>query len=235
MEKYIHHVAINYQNVCARIKQKAQLCGRDPSTITLLAVSKTKTPELITQAWDAGIRTFGENRVQEIQKKFDPRPHEEMELHMIGHLQSNKVRAAVQLSDWIQSVDREKILHLISKEAQRYERTIQICLEVNTSAEESKFGVLRDEEVIRLAVLAAKLPCVKLRGLMTIGPLLSEGEKALRNAFIRLRKLFHTIGDELAPPLWDTLSMGMSNDFEIAIEEGATMLRIGSSLFGLRK
>lgn len=225
----------NYRDVSAAIKSTAQACGRDPGGITLVAVSKTRPAELISRAWEAGVGIFGENRVQEIQEKFDPRPHEGIELHMIGHLQSNKTALAVRLADWIQSVDREKILRLISKEAGRCGRQMNICIEVNTSGEASKFGLLNDDDVLALARLAKDLPGVELRGLMTIGPLLSEGAEPLRQAFIRLRKLFERVGRELTPPRWDTLSMGMSNDFRIAIEEGATMLRIGSSIFGSRE
>ena len=167
----------NYQNIAARIRKTALRSGRDPNEIILLAVSKSEKAGQVSQAWQAGIRIFGENRVQEIQEKFDPRPHADIELHMIGNLQSNKVRSAVQLVDWIQSVDREKILFLISRQAEKAGRIINICIEVNTSGEDSKFGLRDDEEVLHLASLARELPGIDLRGLMTIGPLLSEGDE----------------------------------------------------------
>ena len=224
----------NYKSISLRVRAAALRCGRDPDEISLLAASKTRGPSDISEAWQAGIRTFGENRVQEIEEKFDPRHQGDIELHMIGHLQSNKVKTAVRLVDWIQSVDREKIIIPMSNCAEEKGRCINICVEVNTSAEDSKFGLRDDDEVLRLCALIQKLPGLELRGLMTIGPLLSEGDRPVRAAFVRLRSLFLRVQENLSPLHWDTLSMGMSNDFEIAIEEGATIIRIGSSLFGER-
>ncbi len=224
----------NFQAIQRRIESAARSCGRDPVDITLIAVSKTKSAEIIENAYRAGIRIFGENRVQEIAEKFLPKSHEDIELHMIGTLQSNKVKTAVQASDWIQSIDREKILRAVSRHAVEQGRIINICIEVNTSGEQSKQGLEEDTAVLSLAELALGLPGLSVRGLMTIGPLMELGEQPVRRAFSRLRSLHGKIDSELKPPHWDSLSMGMSNDFELAIKEGATMVRVGTAIFGER-
>jgi pyridoxal phosphate enzyme (YggS family) len=234
--KYIKMIDItsNIREIQDRIKAAADRAGRSSSDITLIAVSKTKAPDLIEAAYLSGQRVFGENRVQEITAKFDPRPHEDIELHMIGTLQSNKVRPAVACSDWIQSIDREKILMTVSRAASELGRSLNICIEVNTSGESSKHGLTDTDELMLLAEKAMTLPGLRLRGLMTIGPLLSEGADDVRRAFVSLRHMHEDVARRLAPPEWDSLSMGMSNDFELAIAEGATMVRVGTALFGAR-
>lgn len=213
----------------------AHRCGRQPEEITLVAVSKTHGPDLIQEALSGGVRVFGENRVQEILQKFDPPPGPDVELHMIGHLQSNKVKDAVRLCSWIQSVDSEKLLKKISSRAESLGKTMDICIEMNTSGQESKFGLRTTEELFALLETAAGLPGIRLRGLMTIGPLLSEGEAPVRRAFASLRNDFEESARRFQLPHWDSLSMGMSNDFEIAVEEGSTMVRVGSAIFGSRE
>jgi pyridoxal phosphate enzyme (YggS family) len=227
-------IGSNFQEIRRRIAAAAERAGRSSAEVTLIAVSKTKPAELVEEAYLAGVRVFGENRVQEIADKFVPRPHDDIELHMIGTLQSNKARSAVAACDWIQSVDRDKILLAVSRHAEELGRRVNVCIEVNTSGEMSKHGLEHDGEVLSLAERALGLPGIRLRGLMTIGPLLSQGEEPVRRAFSRLSALHRLIGERLAPPDWDTLSMGMSNDFELAIEHGATMVRIGTSIFGSR-
>lgn len=222
------------QEIQHRIEQSAVQANRNPNEIRLISVSKTYGPEIIAQGYEAGIRAFGENKVQEIQQKFDPKPERDIELHMIGHLQSNKARVAVQLSDWIQSIDRPKILQAVSRYAQQYDKTVQICLEVNSSGEQQKHGATSDTEVFTLVDQALNLPNIALRGLMTVGPLRSQGEADLVRAFERVRQLHLHIGEQYQLPHWDTLSMGMSGDFDLAIAHGANMLRIGSAIFGAR-
>lgn len=231
----MNNIAGNYSRIQERIGNAAQRCGRQPEEITLVAVSKTHGSDQIEEAISAGVRVFGENRVQEILQKFDPPPIPDVELHMIGHLQSNKVKDAVRLSSWIQSVDSEKLLRKISSQAESQDKNMDICIEMNTSGQDSKFGLRTADELFHLLETAENLPAIRLRGLMTIGPLLSDGEVPVRRAFASLRKDFGECVGRFHLPHWDSLSMGMSNDFEIAVEEGSTMVRVGSSIFGPRE
>ena len=201
------------------------------SDVVLVAVSKTKGIDMIMEAYAQGARVFGENRVQEIVEKFSsPRPAD-MRLHLIGQLQSNKVKKAVAYVDRIESVDSISLLEKINKEAEKIGKTIEVLLEVNSSGEEQKSGFCSEEELFAAAERTRTLPFVRFMGLMTVGPLGGDDEKN-RKAFSYTKSLF----DKLSS-LYDisVLSMGMSGDWESAIECGSTEVRIGTAIFGGRK
>ena len=228
MKATIQH---NLQIVRQRIAAACERVGRNPEEIVLVAVTKTVDPERINAAIDAGVTDIGENRVQEALQKFPLiKPSTR---HLIGHLQTNKVKKAVQIFDWIHSVDSFHLAEKISREAQNAGKILPVLLEVKTAPEETKFGVAPDEAK-ELARRVGTLPGIRLRGLMTIAPFTSE-EEPVRESFRTLRVLRDEIGAAgFSGVEMDTLSMGMSNDFEIAIEEGATMVRIGTAIFGPR-
>ncbi len=230
----MNSISKNLQHIQTQIAESARASNRNPGEISLVAVSKTKTSADIQVAYEAGLRIFAENRVQEILQKFNPPFRDDVEVHMIGHLQSNKVKQAVRLCSWIQSVDSVKLLKKISHYAIEMKKNIQLCMEINTSGETSKYGLCDGDELYRLLDAAMGLENIRLRGLMTIGPLRSRGENPLRKAFSDLRELHRGCTPRFDLPHWDTLSMGMSNDFDIAITEGATMVRVGTGIFGAR-
>lgn len=216
----------------ARIRERmAAACaraGRDPAEVRLLLATKTVPVERIRLAVEAGAALLGENRIQEAQSKYRDVP--EAEWHFIGHLQTNKVRQALEFAKMIHSVDRPSLVEALDARLREQGRALDVLLQVNTSYEASKFGV-DPEGAAELAKLAAARPTLRVRGLMTIGPLSDDPER-VRRAYRRLREL----RDELRPMLGElpVLSMGMSGDFELAIEEGATLIRVGTSIFGPR-
>ncbi|QPI09379.1 YggS family pyridoxal phosphate-dependent enzyme [Stutzerimonas stutzeri] len=219
----------NIAKVGARIREAAQAVGREPATVGLLAVSKTQPAAAIRDAFAAGLRDFGENYLQEAldkQAELDDLP---LTWHFIGPIQSNKTKAIAEHFDWVHSVDRLKIAQRLSDQRPAALPPLNICLQVNVSGEASKSGCA-PQEVQQLARAITALPRLRLRlrGLMCI-PAPSEDPAEQRAAFARLRQL----RDELALDL-DTLSMGMSQDLEAAIAEGATWVRIGTALFGAR-
>ncbi|PWB73828.1 YggS family pyridoxal phosphate-dependent enzyme [candidate division GN15 bacterium] len=206
-------------------------CGRDPASVTILAVTKTHPAEILRQAVAAGLTDIGENRVQEAEGKFAQTGHI-ARFHLIGHLQSNKAKKAVRLFDVIQSVDSPGIALEISRRAGEVGKTIECLIEVNSSGEPQKFGVL-PPEVIALAGEIGRLPNIKLTGLMTVGPL-TDDPSQIRAAFRQCRELFEQMKAEISRDI-AVLSMGMSGDYPIAVEEGSTMIRIGTLLFGERE
>lgn len=211
-----------------RISHACGRAGRAKDDVRVIAVTKTHPAETLQAVIDAGIRDIGENRVQEVIEKV-PRLHGERVVHMVGHLQTNKVGKVVPLADWIQSVDSEKLLNKISEACAGAHRKMNLLVQVNTSGENTKSGV-DPVRAVELCEHAANTPNVVFRGLMTIGPLWG-GEKETRESFALLRG----IGEQCAVPSGRIeLSMGMSGDFEMAIEEGATMIRVGSLLLGNR-
>lgn len=222
--------AENLDSIRQRIDAACGRAGRDPATVTLLAVSKTHPPETIRAAVEAGQLLFGENKIQEAKAKIPLCPGR-ARWQFIGHLQSNKVRDAVELFEMIQGVDSLAIAREISKRAVQAARTIPILLEINVAGEGSKFGYRPDQLLAELNELNA-LPKLELNGLMAIPPYTPLPEKA-RPYFQKLRELNTRAGEVLGAPL-PQLSMGMSGDFEVAIEEGATLVRIGTALFGER-
>jgi pyridoxal phosphate enzyme (YggS family) len=203
----------------------AMRAGREPGEIRLVAVTKTVGADIIKEAFDAGQRVFGESRVQEALSKAGLLEGLGIEWHMVGHLQKNKAKAAVGLFGLIHSVDSVELLMLLDRQASQAGRPQRVLLEVNVSGEQSKYGV--DESVLEGLVRAsAKLEGVKVEGLMTIPPYSEDPEKS-RPYFRRLRGLGERYG-------FQELSMGMTGDFEVAIEEGATMVRVGTAIFGER-
>lgn len=214
-----------------RISAACARGGRSRGEVTLVAVSKTHPPEAVAEAASLGLHIFGENKVQEARAKIPECPSH-LSWHLIGHLQSNKAKLAAQLFDCIHSVDSEKLARFLNDAADEAGRTLNILLEINVSGEASKFG-LKPEEALPALEAANACPRLVVTGLMTMAPFVSEVEKA-RPYFQQLRELRDRLARETGSPL-DQLSMGMSGDFEVAIEEGATMVRIGTLLFGERK
>ena len=221
-------IAENYNQLQARITAACERAGRDPASVLLLPVSKGHSAEAVEEAAALGLRVFGENKVQEAKVKI-PMCSSRLQWHMIGHLQSNKARDAVQLFTMIQSIDSLALAEEVNKWADKLSKRVPILLEVNTAAEASKFGFSPDN----LPVEAINdLPRLELQGLMTVAPYTPTPER-VRPYFRTLRELRDECSQKLGAPL-PHLSMGMSGDFEIAIEEGATIVRIGTALFGAR-
>lgn len=215
----------------ARIDAAAARAGRVGESITLLAVSKTKPAEMIREAYAAGARDFGENYLQEGVEKIDALKDLDITWHFIGPLQSNKTRPVAEHFDWIHSVDRLKIAQRLSEQRPDDRAPLNVCLQVNISAEPSKSGVTPDA-LPELAAQVAALPGLRLRGLMAI-PAPESDETRQRQALAQMKQLFDTL--KLDYPGLDTLSMGMSDDLEAAVAEGSTMVRIGTAIFGTRK
>jgi len=225
--KYIQE---NLEKIRERIVAATKKAGRDPQSVKLIAVSKTFPAEAVQSAYDAEQRLFGENKVQDLAFKNVSLP-KDIEWHMIGHLQSNKVKLAVENAHYIHAVDSVKLLTRIDRLAGELGHSPKVFLEINISGEESKFGA--DEELVKELVQAATT-CenITVAGLMTMAPF-GVSEDELRIVFSSLRKLRDNLQTEFNVDLPE-LSMGMSGDFEIAIEEGATMVRVGTSIFGER-
>jgi len=223
-------VSDNLLAVQQRIAAACQRVGRDPASVTLLAVSKGRPPEAVEEAARLGLDLFGENKVQEAKAKIPLCP-DRLHWHMIGHLQTNKCRDAVPLFEMIESVDSLHLAAEINKWADRAARTVPVLLEVNVAGESSKFGYPPGRLLADLADLSA-LPRIEIQGLMTMAPWAPEPEQ-VRPVFRQLRELRRRCQDLLGAPL-PCLSMGMTGDFDVAIEEGATLIRIGTALFGER-
>ena len=225
-------VAENYREVDRRVGEACARSGRNRKEGTLIAVSKTKPVELIREAMDAGADVFGENKVQELCDKYEQLP-KTLHWHLIGHLQRNKVKYIVDKVDLIHSVDSMRLAEEISKEAEKKQTDVKVLIEVNVAQEESKFGVSVDEteELVREI---AKLPRIHVLGLMTIAPNVSDPEEN-RPVFRTLKKLAVDIKmKNIDNVRMDVLSMGMTGDYQVAIEEGATMVRVGTGIFGER-
>ena len=218
----------NLKRLQERIDQAARRSGREGSEITLVAVTKNVTADRILEAVKYGVTQIGENRVQEAEDKFEQIP-KEVKRHLLGRLQTNKINKAIRLFDMIQSVDRFKLAQQIARRCEQ--KPMPILVEVNTSGEKSKSGVAPDETLDLLRQLAV-LERVQIQGLMTIGPL-TENRNLIRESFRNLRELFQEAENiDSAHCHMKYLSMGMSSDFEVAIEEGSNMIRIGTAIFG---
>ena len=224
----------NIAAVNARIAAAARRAGRDPSEITLVAATKVQTSDTIRAAIAAGIRICGENRVQEMTAHLDDDAYAGARLHFIGHLQTNKVKQVVGRVDMIESVDSLRLLEAINKRSGELELVQDILLEVNIAGEESKGGIAPDQLPF-LAEKALESPHIRLRGLMCIPPVV-VGSGSNHKFFAQTRHLFVDIRTKMADNNndMDCLSMGMSGDFEDAVEEGATLVRVGTALFGPR-
>ena len=222
----------NLEEVKNNIDTAAAKAGRSPEEITLIAVSKTKPVSMIREVYDLGVRDFGENRVQEIMEKYDQLP-DDIRWHLIGHLQTNKVKYIIDKVCLIHSVDSYKLAVEISKEAQKCSRNVDILIEVNVAGEESKFGV-RPDDLENLVRSIAKLPGICIKGLMTVAPYVVDSEEN-RGIFVKMKQFAVDISRKSIDNVYmDYLSMGMSGDYTVAVEEGSTMVRVGTSIFGER-
>ena len=225
-------VAENLEQVRKNIELACKEAGRDPKEVTLISVSKTKPVSMLQEAYDAGSRDFGENKVQEIMDKVPQLPSD-IRWHMIGHLQRNKVKYIVDKVALIHSVDSLRLAETIEHEAAKHNVTIPVLIEVNVAQEESKFG-LKTEEVLSLVESVATFPHIHIEGLMTIAPYVEDPEEN-RGIFRQLKKLSVDIAAKNIDNVrMDILSMGMTGDYMVAIEEGATMVRVGTGIFGER-
>jgi PLP dependent protein len=225
-------IAANLAAVRARLDRAAERAGRDPASVTLVGVSKTMPPERLRAAYDAGLRHFGENRVQEGVAKVDELAFPDATWHLIGHLQTNKARPAARAFDIVHSVDSDRVAEALSREADKLGRDLRVLLEVNYGGEESKFGV-EPSAALPLAQLTAGLPRLHLVGLMTVAPHVADPED-VRPIFRGMREIGDRIRAVLAHSGEWHLSMGMTNDFEVAVQEGATIVRVGRAIFGER-
>ena len=222
----------NVQFVRNKIAEACRRSGRESEEIELVAITKTVDVEQINEAIEAGIRVVGENRVQEAWRKFQE-VGEKAHWHMVGHLQTNKVKRVLQFADMIHSVDSVYLAREIQTQAKKLDRTIEILIQVNTSGEESKFG-LEPEATIGAIEEVSTLPNLKIKGLMTIGAFLPNPED-VRPCFKLLNDLKDRVNEGgITSVEIGILSMGMTNDYEIAIEEGSTMVRVGTAIFGER-
>ena len=222
----------NLDHVRKLVDEACERSGRDASEVTIVAVSKTKPEEAIMELYEAGHRDFGENYIQELRKKHDDLP-KDIRWHMIGHLQRNKVKYIAEYIHLIHSVDSYALAETIDKEAAKHNRIIPILIEVNVGGEESKFGVA-PEETTALVEQISHLPNIRIEGLMTSAPYVEDPEED-RACFANLRDLSVDIDTKKIDNVKvNALSMGMSNDYIVAVEEGSTMVRVGTSIFGAR-
>lgn len=222
----------NIAYVEKNIKEACEKSNRDIEAVTLIAVSKTKPISMLQEAYEYGCRDFGENKVQELVEKYEVMP-KDIKWHMIGHLQTNKVKYIVDKVALIHSVDSIKLAKEISKEAVKHNITVSILIEVNVAAEESKFGTTT-EEAIRLVTEVSKLPGISIKGLMTIAPYV-ENDEQNRQYFVKLKQLSVDINIKNIDNVnMNVLSMGMTGDYKVAVEEGATLVRVGTGIFGER-
>jgi len=222
--------AANLEAVQRRINAACERAGREPDSVTLVAVTKTQPPDVVAEAAKAGLSLFGENKVQEAKAKIPLCPGR-LRWHLVGHLQTNKCRDAVALFEMIQSVDSLHLAEEINKRAEQAAKTMPVLLEVNAVGEASKFGY-RPEQLLEELCRINSLPRLEIHGLMTVPPWAPDPEK-VRPVFRQIRELKARCEQILGAPL-PHLSMGMTGDFEVAIAEGATMIRVGTALFGAR-
>jgi len=220
----------NLERIREKIRVKSELVGRDPQEITLVAVTKTVEADRIEEAIAAGVNIIGESRVQEAKEKYG-KVESKIIWHLVGHLQRNKAKDAVKIFDLIHSVDSTKLAKEIDKQAKKVGKIQKILVEVNASGEESKYG-LSPEEVITFLKEVSRFPNIKVEGLMTMAPFYENPEDC-RPYFRKLRELREEIkAENIKDVEMGYLSMGMSSDFEVAIEEGSNMVRIGRAIFG---
>lgn len=223
----------NINEVRKNMEEACRVSGRNPEEVSLIAVSKTKPVSMLQEAYDAGCRDFGENKVQEIMDKIDRLPSD-IRWHMIGHLQTNKVKYIVGKVFLIHSVDSLHLAEAISKEAVKQNTTVNILIEVNVAKEDTKFGAMA-EDTVSLVEKIALLPGICVKGLMTIAPYV-ENPQENRQYFVKLRQLAVDIKSKNIDNVhMDILSMGMTGDYMVAIEEGATYVRVGTGIFGERQ
>lgn len=220
------------ENINEQIKAACLKSRRSADEIELIAVSKTFPAEAISDAYGAGLRTFGESRAQDLRKKADILAPD-INWHFIGHLQTNKIKYVAAVATLIQSIDSLHTAGALDQFCKRRGLTCDVLMQVNTSGETSKFGVKPQEAIETFLNIQENLKEIKLKGLMTIGPF-TDDKKKIRSAFSVLREIRDKLRDHTSPESIAVLSMGMSHDYNIAIEEGSTMIRIGTALFGKR-
>ncbi|MBW1698460.1 MAG: YggS family pyridoxal phosphate-dependent enzyme [Deltaproteobacteria bacterium] len=229
----MHEIKDRLKEVKERIRKAALACGRDPLSVKLVAVSKTMPVEKIRCAIEAGVTILGENYVQEARKKIDALSSYPVSWHFIGHLQTNKAKYAVRLFDLIHSVDSEKLAREIDRQAKKANKIQQVLIQVNIGKDPAKSGTAA-ENTIRLLREICHLENISVQGLMTMPPFFDDPEK-VRPYFVAMSELRDQIRQENIPNIsMDELSMGMTGDFEVAIECGATLVRIGTAIFGKR-
>jgi pyridoxal phosphate enzyme (YggS family) len=235
-------LAGNLQRVRARIAAAAARAGRDPESVILIAVSKTQPVEVLRAAHALGLRHLGENRVGEAQAKIGHLPAD-IEWHMVGHVQSRKAKLVVPLFHMVHSLDSEKLASRFERLCASQDRILPVLLELNVSGEASKYGLPADrwqdaaaqwDSIVHLIRSVLELPHLRLEGLMTIAPIVAQPEHA-RPTFRRLRQIRDALRTEFPDLAIPHLSMGMTDDFEVAVEEGATLVRIGRAIFGPRQ
>ena len=223
----------NYDMVAEKVRAACERSGRNPEEVTIIAVSKTKPLEDVVELSRHGVTDFGENKVQELCSKYEAIENP-VRWHLIGHLQTNKVKYIVDKVALIHSVDSLKLAKQISKEAVKKQVTVPVLIQVNVAEEETKFGLESTDEVMELVQETAKLPNISIQGLMTIAPFVDDPEDN-RKYFRQLKQLFIDIDKKNFDNVtMKILSMGMTNDYEVAVEEGATMVRVGTGIFGAR-
>lgn len=223
----------NLKKVEQNIREACKKANRAREEITLIAVSKTKPVSMLNEVYGLGVRDFGENKVQELSEKYPQLP-QDINWHLIGHLQTNKVKHVIGKATLIHSVDSVRLAEAIEKEAEKKDCIVPILIEVNVAEEESKFG-FKVDEVLSAVETIATFPHVRIKGLMTIAPFVENPEEN-RSIFARLQKLSVDIRSKNIDNVSvDILSMGMTNDYQVAIEEGATMVRVGTGIFGARE
>ena len=223
---------MNLNEVEQNIITACEKSGRNREEITLIAVSKTKPVSLLEEAYGAGVRNFGENKVQEMCEKYELM-EKDIKWHMIGHLQTNKVKYLIGKTALIHSVDSYKLACEIEKQAAKHDCIMDVLIEVNIAEEESKFG-LAEDEVIHMVKQIAELPHVRIKGLMTVAPYVVDSEEN-RPFFRKIKQLSVDIDNQNIDNVsMNILSMGMTGDYMVAIEEGATMVRVGTGIFGER-
>jgi len=228
-----HIIQENIRHIMKRIQTACKKAGRDPKEVQLLLATKTVEPERILQAFSCGCTLIGENKIQELRDKYEALSVVPHTAHFIGHLQSNKIKEVVQYAQCIQSIDNLDTAQKLEQRLAQEGRNLDVLVQVNTSAEKSKFGCVPEDADLLVKAIAA-LPHITIRGFMTIG-LFSGEEEKVRACFRRLKQVQkHVAAMGLPNVSTDILSMGMSGDLEIAIEEGSTMLRVGTAVFGER-
>lgn len=223
----------NIEKVREKIFLSAQRAGRDYSDVDLMAVSKTRPAEDVLAAYKAGIKLFGENRIKEAIPKFSLIDIEDAQLHLIGHLQKNKAKFIPQNFKCVQSIESLATAEALSKFALASNQNIDILLEYNTSGEEAKYGYRSTDKFYQDLDKILELPNLRIRGLMTMAPF-TDNEQTIRTSFRMLKVLFDSLINRYPELDIDTLSMGMSNDYEIAVEEGSNLVRVGTAIFNSR-
>jgi pyridoxal phosphate enzyme (YggS family) len=230
-EQNVIRVTENFRKIQDLLANAAKVAGRTPNSVRLLAASKTQSPETVLEAISCGQRDFGENFAQEGIDKMQAIGRDDLIWHFIGHLQSNKTRAVAENFDWVHTVDRLKIAERLSKQRPYYAADLNVCIQIDIDNEDSKHGIPA-KQALELAKAVNELPKLRLRGLMCI-PMARHGFDEQREPFARMHQLSEEIA--VAGLENDTLSMGMTGDFPAAIAEGATIVRIGTALFGPRQ